>query len=204
MNTGFVYKWTNDINGKWYIGSRKGTPKDGYRHSSEILAKAEEKYGIENFTREILFEGDYDNDCIREIEAEYLQSTDAATNPMSYNRTNISGPNCFSEETKKGIAQRMIGNDHAKGSTSIWKGKSRGPQSEEHKKKRSIAMLGKNTNKTPWHKGKKVGPYGPMEKTTCPHCDRVGGKNAMKRYHFNNCKNNNEENSIRNSRRSKL
>ena len=36
--TGFIYKWTNIINGKWYIGSRKGTTDDGYRHSSKVLA----------------------------------------------------------------------------------------------------------------------------------------------------------------------
>lgn len=29
---GFVYKWINLINGKWYIGSHNGTVDDGYRH----------------------------------------------------------------------------------------------------------------------------------------------------------------------------
>jgi hypothetical protein len=27
-----------------------------------------------------------------------------------------------------------------------------------------------------------------MIKLTCPHCNKVGGKNLMKRYHFDNCK----------------
>lgn len=28
-----------------------------------------------------------------------------------------------------------------------------------------------------------------MPKVTCPHCEKVGGRNQMKRYHFDNCKN---------------
>ena len=78
--TGFVYKWTNKINGKWYIGSRKGTIDDGYRHSSQIMRAAEEKYGLEAFTREILFVGDYENDKMKDVEATYLQENNAATN----------------------------------------------------------------------------------------------------------------------------
>jgi len=32
------------------------------------------------------------------------------------------------------------------------------------------------------HKGK------PKQKVTCPHCDKIGGKNTMGRWHFDNCK----------------
>lgn len=85
--SGFVYKWTNTINGKWYIGSRKGTPDDGYRHTSKIMTLAEEKYGVQNFSREILYEGEK----YRNIEAQMLSEIDAANNPMSYNRCNIVG-----------------------------------------------------------------------------------------------------------------
>lgn len=28
-----------------------------------------------------------------------------------------------------------------------------------------------------------------MPKVTCPHCEKIGGRNQMKRYHFDNCKN---------------
>jgi|APGre2960657373_1045057.scaffolds.fasta_scaffold00165_21 hypothetical protein len=34
-------------------------------------------------------------------------------------------------------------------------------------------------------KGKKLGS---KLKTTCPHCELEGGSNAMKRYHFDNCR----------------
>ena len=46
-----------------------------------------------------------------------------------------------------------------------------GPQSEEHKN--NISKANKDR---------------PKPKVTCPHCGLVGGKSAMERWHFNNCK----------------
>ena len=34
----------------------------------------------------------------------------------------------------------------------------------------------------------------PKEKITCPHCNKTGGKPAMKRYHFDNCKQRDKDN----------
>lgn len=51
---GFVYKWTNRINGKMYIGSHAGTIDDGYVGSGRAFAAAIKKYGIHNFDRVIL------------------------------------------------------------------------------------------------------------------------------------------------------
>lgn len=51
---GFIYKTTNLVNGKFYVGKCMNDPRDKYLGSGKLLKQAIQKYGEHNFRREIL------------------------------------------------------------------------------------------------------------------------------------------------------
>ena len=105
---GYVYKITNEINGKWYIGSHNGN--DPRYYSSGLLVKyAIEKHGKENLSREIIMF----TDNYREEEEKLLMELDAANDPMSYNLHNggTGGRpgSTHTEEHKEWLRERFSG-----------------------------------------------------------------------------------------------
>jgi len=133
----YVYCITNKINGKKYIGSsRKETIDLTYFGSGRTIVQALKKYGKENFTRQILWEGEGD---ARDIETYWLEYFNAANNPLFYNMTNDArGNNLHKKETKKTVSEKLTGRKFTK----------------EICKKISDAKIGKSNPK----KGKLDGP----------------------------------------------
>lgn len=64
-----IYKLTNKINGKTYIGQHKYVDvNDNYMGSGKILKEAQRKYGLDNFLKEILYK-----DILTREETDYLE-----------------------------------------------------------------------------------------------------------------------------------
>lgn len=91
MKKGYIYKITNLINGKIYIG--KSTRCDPYHlktyfGSGIVIDLARKKYGKENFKKEILemisFE---DEDELDALEIAYIKKYDAMNEAIGYNRS---------------------------------------------------------------------------------------------------------------------
>ena len=125
--SGFVYEWINNINGKWYIGSHKGTPDDGYKASGVAINKAFKKYGIENFTRHVFLCDDFTS-----MEEMVLTAKDAANDSMSYNMTNEARGwghinNCEKHKKRNAAHLKKLAKE---GRNGFWKGRKHSEESK--------------------------------------------------------------------------
>lgn len=50
----FIYKITNNVNQKCYVGQHYGFPDDGYMGSGKIIKQAIAKYGLDSFSKQII------------------------------------------------------------------------------------------------------------------------------------------------------
>jgi hypothetical protein len=72
------------------------------------------------------------------------------------------------------------------------KGVGKGPLSEEHKENIRLAALKRQPRSQETKEKNRQANLGrilgPVEQVSCPHCNKQGGINAMKRWHMDNCK----------------
>lgn len=171
----YIYKTTNLLNGKIYIGlsTRSAKGHNWYKGSGRLILKAIDKYGKKNFSKEILESNISDIEELKSLEKFYIKEYNSRDKDTGYNIS----PGGIRVPTKEAIEKRansLRGQPHTeKRKRNISKAKMGTVMSDETKRKMSEA-----------HKGSKH----PHRKIQCPHCSKIGGAANMHRYHFDNCK----------------
>ena len=181
----YIYKITNQINGKIYIGKHStNNLDDGYMGSGILIRKAEQKYGIENFTKEYLAFCDTE-EKLNWFEKFYIKKYKAKE--VGYNLTDGGDGHLgfiMSEETKeklskshkgitspfKGIARpnevkekisnSLFGHHHNKETrqkiSESKKGRPSAFKGKHHSEETKLKISNANRGKIPWNKGKKL------------------------------------------------
>ena len=179
----FVYSLTNQTNGNKYVGYHKGSEDDGYICSSKS-ERFWADYEKDNFTRQIIAKGTVE-ECVG-LELKILQNIDLRSDEW-YNNS-AGGGIIFTKEVRdkmsKSIALSHKTRTHY---ASGWKG------SDQMRKKLSIAQksfaasLTKEERKE--HYLHKNNPHKQNNSITeCPNCGKEGQYRAMKRWHYDNCR----------------
>jgi hypothetical protein len=214
MHHYLIYKITNTIDGKIYIGKHKtNNVDDDYMGSGKYLHRAIRKYGIENFMKEILFQ--FDNEADMNAKEAELVTEEFCLREDTYNialggkggwdvtksKTAFSGKT-HSIETRKKLAEasrnrvaseetrekiRFHNRTNEKRKESLSRAFAYVPKSDEHKQNISNGLKEYFKN-NPGHGPKNTkGIKKPI--ILCPHCGKSGSPNNMSRWHFENCKN---------------
>jgi len=144
-----IYKITNNINGKSYTGAHiTENPNDDYMGSGRLIKEAIKEYGIENFSKEILYIANTEKE-MNDKERELIE-----IGPRSYNiALGGRGAGTHNEETKKKMSEAHKGKKKS--------AETKQKMSEAHKGKKKSAetkqKIGEaNKGRVPWIKGKKL------------------------------------------------
>lgn len=206
-----IYKYTNKVNGKAYIGQTTDVSRREWFHRNTdhcpVFSAAIKKYGWEQFEFVVLREGlSYDD--ANDIEQQLIR--DHATQvPTGYNLREGGNNSSPSQETrakmKAAATSRIVTEDtrrklseagRALRSTPEYREAQRQrrlgiPHTEERKRKISATLKGRQGRKRTDEERQrmselKLGKARPT--ASCPHCHSVASTTNIKRWHGDNCK----------------
>lgn len=184
-----IYKTTNTINGKFYVG--KDTHNNpSYLGSGFILRKAIRKYSVKSFVKETIEVCETETELnLREVF--WIEKLNPPYN-IAAGGTGGSTMKHASEKKirawKRKISESGMGRKLSKESIEKMSLAKKGQMfTDKHKRNLSEAHIGN----IPWNKGKKTPPEviaRVLPDVECPHCGKVGQRWAMGRWHFDNCR----------------
>jgi len=211
----YLYKITNNINGKIYVGVHSTEDmNDGYMGSGDLILKAIDKYGVDNLNKDILFQFDDRESafmCESEIvDDEFVRRKDtynlnvggnappSARGRTPWNKGSVmpDGVKNKISESVKGVNNHFYGKSHTDESRRKMSDSHKGeipwnrgiPHSEESRKKMSERAKGRVHSDEAKRKMSEARKGVVFAKVECPYCGKIGGGSSMKRYHFDNCK----------------
>lgn len=193
----FIYKTTNLVNGKIYIGQSIFTPeeKPNYLGSGSKLHRAIKEFGKENFKREILENDIIDTQILNEREIHWISYFDSKNSEIGYNV--LSGGRY--ENQNQAISEACNRPEElerkSKESKKIWRDEDyRKRVTESNKKTWSDPELKKKHSElmkfkmyTIEYRESLKSAQKNMEILECPHCKKSMKKNHAIGKHFDNC-----------------
>lgn len=188
-----IYQITCKTTGKIYIGKHQTKDlNDGYMGSGKLLKRAQRKYGLENFSKEILYVFETEEE-MNNKEAE-LVSEEFCLKEDTYNIC-PGGKGGWGYVNQNDISVRNFTKLNAKniGSLGGIKTKLLHGNNPEFIRKRNLnlnplAFKGKtHSEETKKLMSEKIKQG--QKKVQCPHCNKIGEKGNMNRWHFDNCRN---------------
>lgn len=184
----YFYIIQNEENKKYYAGvkwKKNCDPREllvTYHTSSSLVRPIYKKFIVRKIK-----EFDKNEDAIL-YEHKFLMKVKAPKNDMFYNQnygnTPIQKGKTWYTNGEKSTLSYVCPKDWVPGRIIV--------SGEEHghygiAKNYEVPNKFKKGHK-PWNFGLKGINLGPKEKIECPHCKKMGGIPAMKRWHFDNCK----------------
>jgi len=199
----YIYKITNNLNGKSYVGLKTKTVEESedYYGSGKLINQAIDKYGKENFTKEILERNIDSYDILNDQEIYWIKrvntfnkgynltkggqgtlgrATSEETRAKLREAANKQFRNAISEETREKIRQKAIGRKN--------------PHSKETKAKLSKAATGRIYSQEERDKIREAlrkankGKPQPMATEPCKYCGKLMAQPHMTRWHNEKCK----------------